>query len=469
MAGSRAKNSTLEGLELTRDVIFSSPAAERQVCRRDAGLDLASAVLGGRLAWVSGPDGPGVVDSDTGEMIEDRSAAFAALLAFAADDSNHVAGLLDDGHGGTFEASAALWKSSLRLDPNWMETMRRRSRQKAGAAMKRMMDGLSKNERLARRYNWAQRLTLKLITLTMPHITGATSYDETKRLNKALTLLKKREAWRGSMVGGIKGVEDALDFDGPHVHAHMLMLGSFVERAELVEAWRECLDAATRELLGYGLAEDSPVILDIRQVSKKPNGRPDRIGWEDALLEVTKYVTKPSDYLKPDEQGRTIPRSVLLELCEVRRWPRMFELLGRCREVKPAPGAQERADAAQAALVSIHRAYLTGDPIIIPDKVGWELVEAWDFATDGPEELRKSIAHALNEREKVRPKKIRPPTWRDLLDTIGLSEWLGIMADRFRRGKTYRMNQLLEANPSAYLCTFHGKVYGNGPSCMVVA
>jgi hypothetical protein len=193
------------------------------------------------------------------------------------------------------------------------------------------------------------------------------------------------------------------------------------------------------------------------------------VSWEDALLEVTKYITKPSDYLTPDEQGRTIPQNVLLELCEVRRWPRMFELLGRCREVKPAPGGQERADAAQAALVSIHRAYLTGEPLIIPDKVGWELVEAWDFATDGPEDLRISIAHALKEREKVRPKKIRPPTWRDLLDTIGISEWLGIMADRFRRGKTFRMNQLLEANPSAYLCTFHGKTYGNGPASMVVA
>jgi hypothetical protein len=275
-----------------------------------------------------------------------------------------------------------------------------------------------------------------------------------------LTLLKKRDIWRG-VAGGIKGVEDALDFEGPHVHAHLLILAGFMERPDLVEAWRDCVDLATRDAYGYGLAEDCPVVVDIRQVKRKPNGRPGVVSWEDALAEVTKYVTKPADFLKRDAQGRQVPREVLLEICEVRRWPRMFELLGRCRE--RAAKAQERPDAAQAALVSIHRAYLTGTPLIIPPGVGWELVAGWDIEADGPDELRKSIVHALKEREKEGPTRIRPPSWRDLMDTIGLPEWLGIMAERFRRGKKFRMDQLLAANPSAFLVTFDGQAFGTEP------
>jgi len=324
-----------------------------------------------------------------------------------------------------------------------------------------MMDGLSKDEKLARHYGWRQRLTLKLITLTMPHLSGASSLEETRRINAALTLLKKRTIWTESMAGGVKGVEDALDFDGPHVHAHMLMLGRYVERDELVTAWRECLDLATWQAYGYGLAEDCPVIVDVRQVKKKPNGRPGVVSWEDALAEVTKYVTKPSDYLKPDELGRKIPRSVLLDICEVRRWPRMFELLGRCREPRRCHSAPAGPDAAQAALVSIRRAYLTGELIRIPDQVGWELVESWDLEHDGPLELQKSIAMALKERGREGPKRIRPPSWRELLDQISLPEWLSIMAERFRRGKNFRIGMILDANPSAYLVSMSGKCYGS--------
>ena len=454
------KKAPLPGLELTQEVLLSTDAALKQAARRSAGLELASALLDGPLEWMQTEDGPAILNTETGELVEDRSAAFAALLAFAADESNHVTGLLDDGQGGTFHAGSALWKSSLRLDPNWMEVMRRRSRGRAHSAMRRMMDGLTKDEKLARHYGWKQRLTLKLITLTMPHLAGANSLDETKRINVALTLLKKRAIWSDTMAGGVKGVEDALDYDGPHVHAHMLMLSTFLDRPQLVEAWRDCLDLATWQIYGYGLAEDCPVVVDVRQVKKKPNGRPGVVSWEDALAEVTKYVTKPSDFLKPDELGRKIPRSVLLELCEVRRWPRMFELLGRCRDARKASQASERPDAAQAALDSIRRAYLTGATIRIPDGIGWELVECWDLQHDGPDELRKSIIAALKERGRDGPKRIRPPSWRDLLDQISLSEWLGIMADRFRRGKTFRIGQILDANPSAYLVTFSGQVFG---------
>jgi hypothetical protein len=460
---SKQKKALLTGLELTADVIFSTEAAERQTNRRENGLDLAAALLDGPLEWMQTDDGPAVLNLETGELVDDRSAAFAALLAFAADESNQVAGILDDGKGGTFHAGAALWKPSLRLDPNWMETMRRRSRGRAHEAMKRMMDGLTPDERAARKYGWRQRLTLKLITLTMPHHAGTSSLEETRRLNRALELLKKRTWWRGVMAGGIKGVEDALDYDGPHVHAHMLMLSRFVERNELIEEWRICLDEATRNAYGFGLAESCAPFVDVRQVKKKESKAGDTISWDDALSEVTKYVTKPADFLKPNLAGQRISREVLLEICEVRRWPRMFELLGRCRDALKKARPSDLAAAAQAALDSIHRAYLTGEVPKIPEGMGWELVEGWDTELDGPEEKRKLIVLGLQARDRDGPKRVRPPTWRDLLDQISLPEWLTIMAERFRRGKMFRIRQLLDMNPSAYLVTMNGHAFGCAP------
>jgi hypothetical protein len=424
-------------------------------------MELAEALLGGPLAWANTEDGPAVVNADTGEVMDDRSAAFAALLAFSADPSNHAVGILDDGLGGTYAAGANLWQSSLRLDPNWMEAMRRRSRGRARQAMERMMEGLSSQEKLARKKGWRHRLGLKLVTLTMPHHPGTDSLSEVQRLNRALELLKKRKVWSRRVVGGIKGVEDALDADGPHVHAHLLVLSTFMDKVTLAEEWRECVDQATRTAYGFGLAEDTPAFIDIRTVEEK-GGRRGEVSWEDALNETTKYVTKPADFLK-EKDGRRIPREVLLELCEVRRWPRMFELMGRCRNASQVPTIKEREAAAQAALDSIHRAYLTGTLPDLPPKVGWEWVEGWDHELDGPEEKRKLVILALKEREKKKPDRARPPSWRDLLDQISLPDWLSVMASRFRRGKAFRLRMLLEQNPNAYLMTFSGQVYGCAP------
>lgn len=463
-------NAPLDGLELVPEVILSTDAAGIQAARIRGGRELADILADGRISIIETGDGLAVVDTDTGETVEDRSAAFAALLSWAAEDRNHAAGILDGNEGQTFYGSTSLWRPSMRLDPNWMEAMRRRSRGRASEAMRRMLDGLSTLEQSARRYKWHQRLTLKLLTLTMPHHAGTSSLEEVKRLNRALELLKKRRIWLDAVAGGVKGVEDALDADGPHVHAHLLILAKRIERADLVEAWRECLDEATRAAYGFGLAEDCQVVVDIRAVRKKGRANDDEsITLDDALSEVTKYVTKPADFMKPDKDGRRVPREVLLDLCEVRRWPRMFELLGRCRTPsKAVQAAPVVPGAALAALVSIRRAYLTGEPIKIPAGVGWELVEGWTVELDGPLELRQQIISALKGLNQDERKRIRPPSWRDLLDVLPLPEWLRVMADRVRRGRVFRLNQLLEANPSAYLVTFDGRIFGSEPLPSVV-
>lgn len=452
----------LPGLELTPDVMFSTDAAQIQARRQKAGDDLASWLADGTIELVEIDGQLHPLNTETGEIMEDRAAAFAALLAWASEDRNHAAGILEGQEGQPYYGSLSLWKPSLRIDPNWMETMRRRSRARAREAMHHLMNSLTPLEKVARREGWRQRLTLKLLTLTKPHHAGTTTESEVRLINKAMELLKKHRYWRGNVAGGVKGVEDALDADGPHVHIHCLILARHLDRDTLREKWRECLDEATIEAYGFGLAEDCVPHIDVRRVRRRGRESSETVSLDEALEEVTKYVTKPSAFTKPDAQGRKIPREVLLDICEVRRWPRMFETLGRARKAgkRVRKAGRDLAQAAAAALDSIHRAYSTRTLPRLPDEVGWELVEGWDHETDGPEEKRKLIVAALKVRERKGPKRARPPSWRDLLDTLPLPEWLRIMRDRVARGRRFRLKQILYMNPSAYLVTFDGRTYG---------
>lgn len=441
-------------MEGCSEAVRLTDPAHRQELRQTMGEQLAEALAGGAVALSATQDGAALFNAETGELMDDRAAAFAALLALAAEDSNHVVGQLAGEGLEPYIAGLSLWNPSLRLDPNWAEAMRRRSRKQARLSLREMMDSLPESERMARRYGWKQRLTLKLVTLTMPHVSGKSTIEEVKRINSALTLMKKRAGWKARVWGGIKGVEDKLSPAGPHVHVHMLILSRFIDADQFGEAWRECVDAATRACYGFGLSEDCPrPFVDIRQVRKrlKPGqeGRSDLTDLESALNEVAKYITKTADLVSPDAEGRRIPREWLLALCEVRRWPRMFEKLGACRKAgKPA--------APRAALDLIHRAYSTGSRPEEPLPLGWAQVEAWDHDLDGPEELRLAFVEKLKKGESPPPKKQRPPTWRALLDVLPFSDWLAEMVSRARRGRAFRLRWTLEHNPGAVLFDLTG-------------
>ena len=441
----------LPGMEGHREAVRQTHPAQRQEIRQDLGRDLAETLAGSPLELVYGKEGAAIINPETGEELEDRAAAFAALLMLGAEDSNHVVGALAGEGLEPFIAGLSLWNPSLRLDPNWMEAMRRRSRKTAKGALRRMMEELPDAEKMARRYGWKQRLTLKLITLTMPHLQGRSTLEEVGRINAAMQLLRKRGAWLSQVWGGVKGVEDKLSAAGPHVHVHALVLSRFIDHGEISEAWRECVDAATRKAYGFGLAEDCPnPFVDVRQVRKrlKPGQelRKDLTDLDSALNEVTKYITKTADLTTPDAEGRRIPREWLLELCEVRRWPRMFELLGKARK----PAAQG------AALDLIHRAYLAAPGETDPLRMGWALVEAWDHDLDGPEELRLAIVEKLKKSERPPPEKRRPPSWRDLLDVLPFRDWLAHVVQSALRGRKFRIAWTLEHNPGAQLWDFTG-------------
>jgi hypothetical protein len=457
-----APSELLPGLEQHPDTIRRSKAAEVQKNRQDLGMRLAAVLAGGPITIHETERGPVIVNKETGEVLEDEASAYAALLQLAAADENHLAALMAQDGGGAFFGGTALWKSSLRVDPNWMEAFRRRSRQRANLALRKMMEALPPEEKAARANGWRHRLTLKLLTLTMPHASGKSQLQEVERFQAAWTLFRKRDFWKARCWGGVKGVEDALSPDGSHVHGHVLNLSRFLEPVQLREEWRECVDQATRTLYGWGLAEDCPVIVDVRIVTKRGRARAGGCELEEALQETCKYVTKPSDFLEPDEDGRTVDAGTILEVCQVQRWPRMFELLGEARmRGKKATTGRERADAALAALVSIHRAYLTAGPMAIPENLRVELADRGAFDVEDDQESLRRVVAGLRDLAERGPKRERPPTWRELLGRIPFGDWLRLVVKRCERGRKFRMRWLLEHNPTGIFCVFDGSVLTN--------
>jgi hypothetical protein len=422
---------------------------------------LAEKLTGGHVALDWTRDGlmleqanPGE-DAGPGEALADR---FATLLMLSAQDENHAVGVFDGNDGQTFEGSTTLWKSSLRLDPTWMEAMRRRTRKEAKERFQAMRERLQANpaewvayKKKDRSWSYGDRF----MTLTMNKIEGACTFDEVKRFNAACRYLFKSKWWRSQtqmegsrlprILGGIKAMEDALSADGPHVHGHFLLIARRLDQDALHAEWTKAVELATAKIYGIKVGGFMLIKPDLRTVTKRHSDRSDCIGLEDALDEVCKYMTKPSDLLAPHinragEQVDPPDADVLLALCLVPRWPRMVEHLGAARkEAKPA-----QRPSLDTSCISVPAPRL-------PQPEYWE---------EGGIEPEERVAFRLKIAESVGYNLPRPPdkapTWRQLMHTLSLHDWLQAIASRFRRGIEFRKRWLRSYNPNLRLITLSG-------------
>lgn len=380
-----------------------------------------------------------------------RAIRYAYLLAMAGAAGNHVAGLMQakprrDAQRQTFAGGSALWKPSLRIDPNWAETMRRRSRKTAKDAVSDMQATLAPSERIAMRQGYRWRLGWKLLTLTMPHPAGLDTVGQLALLNGAFRRLGKRAEWLKAVYGGVKGVEDKLTAKGPHVHAHLLLLSRYLDREWIRGAWREALDAEAEKMgldpLEY-MSDGLPSVDVRRVVSKiKPGSdvRDPQATWEDALNEVSKYITKATDLLG-ETDGERIDPSVLLGLCDVKRWPRMFELLGRAR--KPRRAAK-RASLDTSCISAVP------DPSRNHVRVTVEDLNGQD---NHIYTLEPCMVYEVNA-----PKRDRPPSWRDLISILSLESWCREVTKRAERGRAYRLRWIRSNMDDVFLVDMAGNV-----------
>jgi hypothetical protein len=409
------------------------------------------------------PDGTDPEQDDgPGSSIRER---FASLILFSAEDTNHVVGKFT-GRESTYSGGAALWKT-LRIDPCWMEAMRRRTRKKARAAYEMARQRLTKELNAdgnpmewwayrSRHMSWRYRdifLTLKMPPVEVPCSSGSvpvsfqtlptTSLLEVRRFNLAFRLLAKTPFWRKHVFAGIKAVEDKLTGTGPYVHGHFLLISRKMDQDVLRSLWRQALSKATKKIYGplARLANDAdlPHLMTVKAKVRNEN----EISTNDALDEVCKYMTKAEDLLLPEKCGG-VSGDVLLELCLVPRWPRMAEVLGKAiAEAKPG-----------AARPSLDTSCISVHPEQLPLPPYWE---------EGGIEPEERLQYSLQLREtfalSVPKKPPRPPTWRQLMASTTLHEWLQIIAARVASARAYRLKWLRTYNPDLDVVDMAGNRY----------
>jgi hypothetical protein len=468
-----SKETPLPGLDPTASLLEGlkpyAKQAKKQTYRQITAQALADRLVGGSVGLEWGEDGSlGLRESNPEEdagPAESLASRFAALLLLSAQDSNHAVGRFDGSDGETFAGGSVLWKSSLRLDPTWMEAMRRRTRKTALARFLAMRKDL-KAKHLAEWVSYCRKDRSwaygdRFLTLTMNRIAGVTSLDEVRRFNGAFRSLTRSKYWASLtrpgksgrcpvILGGIKAIEDALTSDGPHVHGHFLLIArrlSPEQHDDLHAAWTKALRNATRQVMGIKFPHTFETIKpDLRTVTKRSTTREGCISMVDALDEVCKYLTKPSDLLMPhlNRAGRQVDppsREVLLDLCMVPRWPRMVEMLGKCRtkpQAKPGPSLDTSCISVSPTHVQ-HPDHWSEGGIEDSERVDFRLKCAKEF-TLGYKIVRD-----------------RGPTWRQLMSDLGLHDWLQVAAKRCRDGQRFRKNWLLMHNPNLHIMTLDGE------------
>lgn len=447
------------------------------------GARLASRILGRKVELARADESWEFVDPTSGEIVSHlggRERFFAGLLLRAAMPSNHLAGIMThkpkNGQSKAFLGGSAAWKSSLRLDPNWMTVMRARSRHRAEVEVARMIAQLPKREKKLRNKKvWHRKekkwilspdaLTEKFLTLTQPHRPGADTIEQLTTFNLAFQALRKKDLWIDTVWGAVKAAEDALDPDGPHVHGHFYVLSRFIVWEAWREAWRECLDYAWRKQYGEGLPPGVTPVLDVRLIVKKTKAGERElrahISRSSALDEISKYITKTSDLLKTFPDGRQISPDVLLSQCEISRWPRMFELIGKARN----RGAKRAGTHVHTSCISVAEDFrnlltlareMEEGPAPEPDPLEKEWCSHHANDDRGEREAIHWQWHH-GEREYKAKARDRPATWRELMDQLDFGDWLHLMMGRAQAGFNFRLKWLKEHNPTCLLVDMTGK------------
>ncbi|MBS1766006.1 MAG: hypothetical protein JST05_01190 [Acidobacteria bacterium] len=469
----------LEGaqVENLKGSLLEGPKAARQRQRQQEGITIArglagDAVMGYRLATVEGRRE--LVCKHSGEVIEaapgeGKALRYALMHMMGADPRNHAVGIVEeiheDGRVERHEEAAAATRHSSRLNTNYIEAQRRRNRKKAKAGIRQARAAMTKAEWYQHRHpHMRGRLAFCLTTLTLPRVENPHPLLEVKRIVRALDLFRKRDSWTSHVRGAVKGIEMKVGvFMGTitiHVHAHILMLAKWWEWKALRGEWFDCIARATRDIYGEDLDREAlearvegGVVTDIRTVKTAHHGG--EVDLESALQETLKYITKPDDWEALVKAGQ-VGRDFLLELEEIERWPRMFELMGAARGAKTSPAKDADAEGGRGFL----------DTACLSDGTAQEPAEAHplDGSLPGllePQAVPKGGAESAPVDSRGPPKAPRPPTWRQLMDTLPIGEWVAVVAARMASARRHIARLILERRGGIWF-TLDGAPLGSG-------
>jgi hypothetical protein len=272
----------------------------------------------------------------------------------------------------------------------------------------------------------------RFVTLTMPKIFK--SLRATSKIKKrAWDLFRKLKFTKTYFPAIIKTAEFTVRTDRTyHYHLHLLAISYFVPEALIKEAWTSCVRTAFEE---FGVEfEATQANVNLKLI----------YDLHGAVKEVCKYITKSDSWEK-------IPAEHMLEMTEVKRWDRMFEISGRFRQTLAKLKVQ---DAAAADALS---SFLDDKKATFTDSVARELdYFNTDVIIDGEASEISEIGESSEEISSVKPKRAN---WRDVVKEQGLEKYLQIFYRQVEFTRNLRKLRLIIKYPDAKFTDLDGRAW----------
>jgi hypothetical protein len=325
--------------------------------------------------------------------------------------NHHLAKDLTDASGECFDGFGNLWGCGSKLCHSCMTRAESGNRKQARQVLE--------NTKLVRReyfcYLKQKRITeleqYRFITLTMPKV-KLSCINTLNVLRRSWELFRKLDFTKNYFNGFVKSTEFTVRPDDRyHAHLHLLAVSVFIPEKLIKKYWGQCVKTAFAE---FGVKfQAKSVVVNLQKVDS----------IDAALNEVCKYITK-------SESWEQIPKAHLLEIANVRRFPRMFELTGRLK--KTARRIREQREIEKQIQMQNGRG-----------NTGADYVHKNDI-TDG-DRFQKSTKRRAN--------------WRDLVKKNGLNWYLKELETQVTEAMRMRRDMLIKKYPLATFTDLTGFVW----------
>jgi hypothetical protein len=369
----------------------------------------------------------GEVAADAGDSV---CLAYSERLRACADRSNFYFGddFLDNSTGELFSGFGNLFGCGLKLCQSCVARQAARNRNIARQVVK-ATNLLNREHYCFLRDDYiVEWEKYRFVTLTMPEICA--SLKATMAIQKrAWDLFRKLKFTKNYFAGYVKSGEFTVRKNGTyHAHLHLLAITFFIPEDLIKLYWTNCVETAFNEAGIEFEAEQANVNLQLVT------------SLENAIKEVCKYVTKTSTWEK-------IPADQLLEIARIRRWDRMFEISGRFRQTIQKLNAER---------VTSSSSFVADEVSLIEDENPSAYYLDTDGITDGELLEASEITEEISTETTEKSKRVG---WRDLVEEVGLENYLDIFHRQVEHARKIRKLRLIIKYPDAKFSDLAGNAW----------
>jgi hypothetical protein len=339
---------------------------------------------------------------------DETALALAERMRQCSLKSNHyLAEDLTDANGECFDGFGNLWGCGSKLCHSCVTRAASRNRRLAREVLENTKLIRRKYFCYVKKKSVTEQEKYRFVTLTMPKV-NLSCIETLNLLRRAWELFRKLDFTKNYFSGFVKSTEFTVRNDKTyHAHLHLLAVSVFIPEKLIKKYWLNCVRTAFNES-GVKFKANA-VVVNLKKVGS----------IDAALNEICKYLTK-------SESWSAVPKAHLLEIANVARFPRMFEMTGRLKKTAQRIKAQKLFE--KQARAEIKNAANTGadylDKNDVTDgnnpKASDKRREHWrDLVKKNGlawyvKELEAQVTEAMRFRQEILTKKYPLATFKDL-------------------------------------------------------